>query len=120
MYLLRDWGASPSVRSGMSCAHPYPQPHADPANEQENALRRIDRQLEDFRANHSLPMENIPEKMREKLEQQDTVIASLEEDNYVLRSMVMDLQSKLLATDGCQSPLLSVAENSPMDECSVL
>lgn len=117
---FRDWGASPSIRSGMSTVHACPSAKPNLHFEQENALRRIDRQLEDFRANIASPVQDVPCRVRLKLEHQNTVISSLEEDNYILRRMVMDLQAKLLANGTVQSPLSSVAENSPLDEYSYL
>lgn len=117
---FRDWGASPSIRSGMSTVHACPSTKPNPLFEQENALRRIDQQLEDFRANITSPMQDVPCRVRQKLEHQNTVITSLEEDNYILRRMVMDLQAKLLTNGTVQSPLSSVADNSPLDEYSYL
>lgn len=120
VYSFQGWRPSPSVRSGMSTVNVHGPARLNLLDEQENTLQRVDQQLADFRAGHPSPMEDIPCKVLQKMQHQDTMILGLEEDNYFLRKMVMELQAKLLSSCPTQSPLSSVAENSPMDECSYL
>ncbi|GMH42779.1 hypothetical protein BSKO_10698 [Bryopsis sp. KO-2023] len=104
---FRDWGASALEEEAQ------PQNNI-PASHLKSPLRRIDRQLEDFRRIIVIPSKNIPPRIRKKLDHQDSMIDSLEADNYTLREKLMELAGKLSVTATCpMSP--SIAEAFPID-----